>query len=226
MRRIRLGLSLVEVLVAIAIVLVLSAIVLGAVANSKGHARTVECSSNIRQLAVSLELYRHDGDKTMPENLYHDFTALLPYVQDKRLLACPSDPFGRGANAQAARNTGHRISYFAPLTISPRFMRHLPASDSNHGVFACLIHGETWEPLPEYSPVMDYRGLVLTARLDSSVHRRQVHPRCFMGDDGTVSRARMYWDFFTDAPMPMDVQNVLLTEPDAREVPCSEFGFR
>jgi len=99
-------------------------------------------------------------------------------------------------------------------------MRELLSLDLNHGVFACLVHGQREGLSPNPNAAQDFRGLVLRARKDTSVQRRQVFERCFVADDGTVEKGRMYWYFFTDEKMPMDVQNILTTIPGAREMPC------
>lgn len=213
--------TLIEVLVVVAILLVLAAIVLSATAQSRRSGHTAACTSNLRQAAQALEMYLQEGDGQLPYTLYHDFTPILPYLGDASVLACPLDPYRLGANWQSTRATGKRTSFTAPLTISPRFMRHLTALDPNHGVFACQVHGvrETIG-VPSIDPLGEYRGLVLRVRKDTSVQRRQVRERCFLDASGSLVRHKMYWDLFTDEPMPREVQDVLLAEPGAREVPC------
>jgi len=201
MRR-RVGFTLVEVLIVAAILAVLAAIVFSATVQSRRSGHTAACTSNLRQAAQALEVYLQDSDGTLPDTLYHDFSPILPYLGDASVLACPLDPYSLGANFQSTRATGKR-------TLDP-----------NHGVFACVVHGERvgFNSIP--TPISSFRGLVLRARKDTSVQRRQVFERCFVGDAGEIARHRMYWDFFTDEKMPMDVQNVLISLIDAREMPC------
>lgn len=220
MRRFRRAISLVEILVVTAILAVLAAIVLSATAQSRRSGHTAACTSNLRQAAQALELYLHDGTGELPYTLYHDFSPILPYLGDAKVLECPLDPYRLGANWQSTRATGKRTSFYAPLTIYPEFMRHLSVLDPNHGVFVCLVHGKREGLSPNPEAVNDYKGLVLRARRDTSVQRKHVFDRCFVDDDGTSERGRMYWYFFTDEPMPMDVQNILTTIPGAREMPC------
>jgi prepilin-type N-terminal cleavage/methylation domain-containing protein len=217
--------TLIEVLVVITILAVLAAVILSATSQSRRSGDTAVCTSNLRQAAQALEIYLQDGDGTLPFTLYHDFAPILPYLGDGAVLRCPLDPYQQGANWQASRSAGKQISFFAPLTVSQRFMKHLPVLDPNHGVFVCLVHGQRrrFDPTPE--PVNTYHGMVLRARKDTSVTRVQVPYRCFVGDDGSVSGGRMYWELFTDAPIPAEVRDVLTTDPDAREVPCSDVGL-
>lgn len=216
--------TLTEVLVVVTILAILAAIVLSATAKSRrlGHAAT--CTSNLRQAAQSLEMYLQDGDGALPTTLYHDFSPILPYPGDGKVLECPLVPYKLGANWQSTRATGKRTSLMAPLTISRSFMRHLPVLDPNHGVFVCLVHGQRDSLDPNPDPVNGYEGLVLPARKDTSVERRRVNRRCYRDDDGTMEGGRMYRDLFTDEPMPLDVQIFLTTIPDAREVPCPDSG--
>jgi prepilin-type processing-associated H-X9-DG protein len=53
----RRGLSIVEVVVAVSVVLLLLALLLPALGRSRGHARSVECQGNLRQLAVAARTY-------------------------------------------------------------------------------------------------------------------------------------------------------------------------
>jgi len=218
-RRFKLGLTLVEILVVMAILVVLAAIIASATANSRRAGYAATCTSNLRQAAVAMELYLADNGGVFPEHLYSDFTPLLGFIKDPRILACPLDPFPKGANGQASKSTGIRISLFAPLTIYPEFMSELALKDANHGVLCCLIHGvqSPFETIPD--PVNGFTGLVLRARKDTSVQRRIINARCFEDKEGRFSQGRMYWDFFTDEPMPDSVKNILADE-GAREIPC------
>ncbi|MAE67595.1 MAG: hypothetical protein CMJ18_25345 [Phycisphaeraceae bacterium] len=60
------GFTLVEMLVVISIVALLVAMLLPAVKRARGRARIVGCSSQLRQLAVTLHLYAGDNYDTFP----------------------------------------------------------------------------------------------------------------------------------------------------------------
>jgi type II secretory pathway pseudopilin PulG len=212
--------SLIEVLVVISILAVVASIVLSAVARAKRSAHDATCTSNLRQSAQALALYCEDSNGELPPSLYSDFSPILNYLGDSRIVQCGLDPTPTGINRQASLRSGKRVSYFSPLTIEPLFMDRIQALDPNHGVFVCLIHGQRTDPSEPVSAVMGYSGLVLRARRDTAVQRDHVGPRCYREAGGGFSMGRSYWDLFTDADVPDDVSNLL--SGGAKEVACEQ----
>lgn len=211
--------SLVEVLIVIAILLLLATIVAVGTGGSRKSAQATVCAAQMRQAAQALELYVGDTDGKLPSTLYHDLTPVLTYAKDKRILTCPLDPYDKGANWQSTRATGVRTSYLAPLTIYPEFMRQLTANDSDYAVFVCLVHGNRRSYQGPTDPVNGFSGQVVQILKDTSLHRKDVPDRCFKSKDGSFTKGRMYWDFFTDAPMPKSVQ-AILADAGSVEIPC------
>ena len=91
-RRLR-AFTLVELLVVIAIIGVLVALLLPAVQAAREAARRMQCSNNIRQLAIALHNY-HDVNQTFPLNYrpvvggtYSWMQAILPYVEQQNLYS-------------------------------------------------------------------------------------------------------------------------------------------
>ena len=99
------GFTLVELLVAIAIIAVLGAMLYPVMARAREQARKTSCVSNLRQLGQGLEMYRQDHDGWWPfenspaphECVCSPFnaraisTTIYPaYVPDKRVFRCPS----------------------------------------------------------------------------------------------------------------------------------------
>lgn len=62
----RRGLSLVELLVAIGIVVTLVAILLPALRRGREEARRLQCASNLRQLGLAMHMYAQDNDGLFP----------------------------------------------------------------------------------------------------------------------------------------------------------------
>lgn len=125
MRRSRLqfaAFTLVELLVAIAIIAVLAALLLPALSRAKAHARRVQCINNQRQLTLVWQLYSDDKSQTLvvnghnglgPDpNLYWvygqhgviptftetkylvdpNYAAFAPYLRAYPVYKCPADP--------------------------------------------------------------------------------------------------------------------------------------
>ena len=114
-RRARFAFSLVELLIAIAILALLAALLFPAYARARGQARAVACASNMRQAGMAFAMYAQDYDGLYPYakdpadaytpqiwNAYPEFKAQIPtmawvhealgpYVKARDLFHCPSD---------------------------------------------------------------------------------------------------------------------------------------
>jgi prepilin-type N-terminal cleavage/methylation domain-containing protein len=106
----RLGFTLIELLVVIAIIAILAAILFPVFAQAREQARKTSCLSNMKQIGLALEMYRHDWDgggpfggweagpkgqfnTNDPTSKFHEdwqFT-LQPYVKNAQVFRCPSD---------------------------------------------------------------------------------------------------------------------------------------
>ena len=116
----RQGFSLIELLVAVAVISIVAAIVLPVFAQVRARARTATCLSNMRQLGAAALLYAQDNDERLPdfhsdpfsaanENdapYWHDhfccglflapgqpsfISAVMPYVRSMQIAVCPAD---------------------------------------------------------------------------------------------------------------------------------------
>jgi prepilin-type N-terminal cleavage/methylation domain-containing protein/prepilin-type processing-associated H-X9-DG protein len=101
------GFTLIELLVVIAIIAILAAILFPVFAQARESARMTSCLSNMRQLGTALRMYAQDYDETYPyARLHWDDGAriqimwknnVMPYIKNKQIFACPSNPRSRPA---------------------------------------------------------------------------------------------------------------------------------
>ena len=106
----RSGFTLIELLVVIAIIAILAAILFPVFAQARAKARAISCVSNVRQLALGLNMYSQDYDESYPSwnwgNSYSNgsaavkndgttiwFNAILPYVKSVPVFKCPDDNY-------------------------------------------------------------------------------------------------------------------------------------
>jgi prepilin-type N-terminal cleavage/methylation domain-containing protein/prepilin-type processing-associated H-X9-DG protein len=86
--------TLIELLVVIAIIAILAAILFPVFAQAREKARTASCTSNVRQMALAVQMYATDYE-AYPMYSYGSpavrwFDQLLPYTKNAGLFACPS----------------------------------------------------------------------------------------------------------------------------------------
>jgi prepilin-type N-terminal cleavage/methylation domain-containing protein len=188
------ALTLLEVLIVVAIVLLISAILLPVYLNSRKSAYAASCTSNLRQLSFAWTMYADSHDGAEPRN----FIDLFGTVTDYRVFICPIDSTKDGANIDSLLY-GHKVSYFS-LDPPTDFRRAIEEADSNYGVFVCVLHGRQ---NMHGGALNSTTGLVLRARKDSSVQRAQVGHICVDGANGGIGTTRSTWTLFTDAwPCP------------------------
>jgi prepilin-type N-terminal cleavage/methylation domain-containing protein/prepilin-type processing-associated H-X9-DG protein len=98
----KLGFTLIEILVVIAIIALLAAILFPVFARARENARRASCQSNLKQLALGMSMYLQDVDGVYPpfDNyggslggpVIYWGEALFPYIKNQQVFQCPSEP--------------------------------------------------------------------------------------------------------------------------------------
>ncbi|GMV89703.1 MAG: hypothetical protein AMXMBFR81_26340 [Chthonomonas sp.] len=126
--RTRMGFGLVELLAAIAIVLVIAAIAVPATLRAKAAAKQSHCIQNLHQLDTALRLYGADWDDlhTRPPS----FSPILyPYAKSAEVFRCPADSKDRRRPANAPAPGTYADNLYDTDETGPLPSRSVPTSE-------------------------------------------------------------------------------------------------
>ncbi len=138
----RRGFTLIELLVVIAIIAILASILFPVFSRARAKARQTACLSNMKQLALALNMYAQDYDGVLPawcfgatgnsdncasQGAYTWDAVVQPYTKNIQILTCPDSPFGRTVSGGADNGVAVR-SYAMPRYVGD------PYGTSNAGM--------------------------------------------------------------------------------------------
>lgn len=217
----RRGFTLMEMMIVLVIIALLVALLLPVFLRARRHAQSTPCTSNLRQLYSAWAMYLEDTGGRWPKFLVE----VLPYARNREIFQCPPDTYNGIITAETRRGKFPVSYYFVP---SMKWSLDLLSSvDENHGILACILHGEIRHPRylergrGLFDPDAAFDGLTLRVRKDGSVQRAQVfNERCFRDEKGVLQYAYCMWDLYTDVHEGPERARWCLEPADVTYVPC------
>ena len=212
--------ALIELLTVIAIIAVLATLLGATLGSAKRQARKTASISNLRQIALAIDLYREDY-RERPGN--YRAPVEKKYLSE-RVLICPEDrvfhdwagliersnPLWNRAGGGPAGNLleppkpdlSH--SYFKSFHLSDEEWARIER-DPLGGVAACQLHGIGRQEREAPPSLAGYQGLVLRALKDGSVIPRQIY---WNGEADSAISAPAFPSFELPTPLPLFIDPV------------------
>ncbi len=116
----RRGFTLIELLVVIAIIAILAAILFPVFARAREKARQTSCLSNLKQIALGMQMYIQDYDERLPYHYFRNssgtivgsiITVIHPYIKNVQVWDCPSASRKTSVNSDGSPAILGEMSY-------------------------------------------------------------------------------------------------------------------
>lgn len=200
------GLTLVEIILVVAIVVLLAALAVPVVHRARYRAHDATCLSNMRQILSAIMMYRADYNQAFPPKT----RPILAYTKNEQVFHCPVDTL-EYERQSVVRLLGRlqgipQLSYlyFGDTGVEEFLPRYAPPHDENYGILVCFLHpiSNLSYRSPDLAPFVR-RGLldgsVVTVRKRPPNPDERVTPPP-PGEEGVG--AFNVWVWFTNAPCP------------------------
>lgn len=200
------GLTLLELLTVMLIVVALLALALPILHSARYRAGDATCLNNMRQVLMALNMYRSDYHDRFPSGLRH----ILPYTKTKEIFRCPIDQdTTSGMTLVRHWNQIEELSYyyFMNHTKGEIFLKYASINDPNPGILACIWHPISNLRHRDSSGIPFFAPHVRRGLLDGSVHT--VLKRLPTPEEVGAERSYPWgndcyngWVLYTNAPCP------------------------
>lgn len=197
------GLTLLELLVVIAVLLLLAALLLPSLRTARYRGDDAVCISNMRQILMAISMYRNNYHQQFQRRL----NRILPYVRTRTIFHCPAEQEG-GVPVTREIEDIPQLSYYyiGTYTRLPEFLSCAPPLDPNRGVIAHVLHpiSNLDHPFPSSAPfvrrgLLDDSVLTVRKRKPTPDERSPRYPDAEAGN-GCFNG----WILFTNALCPPD----------------------